>query len=258
MRRTVLSFCLVFSVLLMPYQFAASEEDFAQEIRQCYDDALSAVLESEIGIEKVTACSELRDAEVEAVEKASVDAFISSLQAFTKEQQRRILTALNQSAWETLVSDLFSDAVELKNDVAGTGHLTGDGQISLGLNLYGIWLLDRDQLCKREGRCVPCGQQAHDFLHNAIEGKSLTCQVATGSRDISVGLCRVDGKDLGLHLIKNGWAEVFDKIVAESPKLLGHYHEAFDTAKENRAGIHGMEYLEYYNRLAGERLTCEP
>ncbi len=242
-------------VCFSPNGLAASEESFKQELRACYAEALNAVLISNKGLEKVNTCIELTEGRIEALEKANLEVLSSVIEeGFDTEQKKRIQTVLNTELILKSVDDLFSP--QFSEEVGGIGQEGGDELLSLGIRLYGVWPLGADQNCKRDGQCLPCGQMAREFLDDAISGKKVSCRISTGSSGVGSGLCRVEGEDIGLLLVQNGWAEINEKDEVQDPKSVKTYRLAYETAKEKKLGIHGWEYLTFYERYGGTRLEC--
>ncbi len=233
-----------------------ASQDFRTEIRECYDEAFQAVLTAEAEIKKPLACVESYKKALAGVEEAHTDAFYGALQGFNKEERKRIFASMSDDFMEATVHRMFPDELDLPNEVSSVAQAGGDGVVSLGIRLSGIWLLDEDQQCKRDGQCFPCGQQARQFLDQVIAGKAIECNVGISRHGGSEGICRVEGKDIGLLLVENGWAELDERDTAENAIAFRQYFDAFSTAKDNRRGIHGTEYKDYYRRSAGVRMEC--
>jgi endonuclease YncB( thermonuclease family) len=74
--------------------------------------------------------------------------------------------------------------------------------------LHGIDAPELHQTCRsRDGREWPCGRRARDELRKLLSGGNLECSpVATDRFERMVAACRVDGRDLGDSMVRNGWA----------------------------------------------------
>ena len=85
------------------------------------------------------------------------------------------------------------------------------------------------------------GIAAKAALHNLIKGKTVRCELdGTLARKRPVGVCFVDGVDVGESLIKDGFAR-------DCPRFSGgRYAEAEHTAKQNGATISETYKLPRY------------
>lgn len=258
MLRVALLMILALSVCVFPSRLLASQDNFRQEIRACYDEAFQALLVSDSEFKSLVACVEFHEKSVEALDKAHSEGFYGALEGFSRDERKRIWSNMSDDFMEATADRLFSYESDLPDKVAGVAQVGGDGLVSLGIRLAGIWLLNDDQRCIRDGQCFSCGKQAREFLDQAIMGKDIECRIGDSRHGGSEGLCRVDGKDLGLLLVENGWAELDERDTAENPTAYVGYFDAVSMAKEKGLGIHGTEYKDYYRRSAGERLECAP
>ena len=81
------------------------------------------------------------------------------------------------------------------------------------VRLFGIDAVERDQTCRHpmRGEWV-CGAEVARVLSKLIDGQSATCE----SRGIDrygrlLGICRINGQDVGAALVEAGWAFAYKK-----------------------------------------------
>lgn len=122
------------------------------------------------------------------------------------------------------------------DDLAGPGQVVdGDGLYVEGreIRLQGIDAPEWKQACKRPGqRKWMAGQEASAVMSSLLAAAPVACQ-DTGARSYKriVAVCYRDGEDLGLTMVRLGWA--FD-----APKFShGRYAAAEQAAREAGRGM---------------------
>ena len=116
------------------------------------------------------------------------------------------------AAW-LLVASSASAQTELSppQPVDGLAQVVeGDRMIVNGqpVRLYGIDAPELGQQC-RSARGVPfdCGEAARAVLERMIGSNPVRCSIfSVSSAGDQIGLCQVDGADLGTRMIADGWA----------------------------------------------------
>ena len=79
------------------------------------------------------------------------------------------------------------------------------------VRLHGIDAPELFQSCRdRFGRRYPCGQAARRHLANIIGGRRVSCRRVTTDRyGRMVAICRVNGRDIGQRMVRDGWAVAY-------------------------------------------------
>jgi len=109
------------------------------------------------------------------------------------------------------------------------------------VRLHGIDAPGRAQTCRRDDGTWDCGQQAALALQRKIGDRPVRCtlrdRVTSG---IIIASCLVDGEDLSLWLLRNGWAiaEVYYSYEHTRAELL---------AKTERRGIWADGFVRSWN-----------
>ncbi|MDA7428522.1 thermonuclease family protein [Primorskyibacter aestuariivivens] len=81
------------------------------------------------------------------------------------------------------------------------------------VRLFGIDAVERDQTCRHPTRGEwPCGAEVARVLAGLIDGQAATCE----SRGVDrygrmLGICRINGQDVGAALVEAGWAFAYKK-----------------------------------------------
>jgi endonuclease YncB( thermonuclease family) len=110
------------------------------------------------------------------------------------------------------------------------GEIEADGY---KVQLAGIRVTPANRACADEsGRPWPCGVVARTAFRAWIRGRAVACDVPSKPRGITTH-CMIEGEDMALWLIRNGWAESAD----------GQYDEAEAKAQRERKGIFGPSPL---------------
>lgn len=101
------------------------------------------------------------------------------------------------------------------------------------VRLHGIDAPERDQSCQDGGgRSYPCGQHARVSLALILASRKVECSIETKDRyGRLVGICTVDGHDIGEAMVRAGWAVDFARYSK------GAYAAAEADAKANRRGM---------------------
>lgn len=89
------------------------------------------------------------------------------------------------------------------NDIKVAGQL---------VRLWGIDAPEIDQACDRGGKSYSCGAEATSYLAVFLAGKETTCVITTyDGRGRALGPCSVDGKDVGIEMVRSGWALAYPR-----------------------------------------------
>jgi endonuclease YncB( thermonuclease family) len=106
------------------------------------------------------------------------------------------------------------------------------GEIEAGgytIRLAGIKVTPADRTCSDEaGRAWPCGAMARTAFRAWLRGRAAACDVPSRPIEITTH-CSLDGEDMALWLIRNGWAESDG----------GQYGDAETEAKRGKRGMFG-------------------
>ena len=105
-------------------------------------------------------------------------------------------------------------------DVAGTR-----------VRLWGIDAPESRQSCVAAEIVYACGQRATEHLLALVANGEVRCEPRTRDRyGRTVALCRVDGRDLGAAMVRDGWALAF-------VRYSGDYVAQEREAKEAKRGL---------------------
>ena len=78
------------------------------------------------------------------------------------------------------------------------------------IRLWGIDAPESRQVCSVAGTEYPCGGRATAHLRALIADRPVACEPRSTDRyGRTVALCRVDGRDLGAAMVRDGWAVAF-------------------------------------------------
>jgi len=113
---------------------------------------------------------------------------------------------------------------------AAAGEIEADGH---DVRLAGTEATPASQTCKDDnGRKWPCGTMARTAFRAWIRGRAIACDVPSHSGKITTH-CTLDGEDMALWLVRNGWAKSAD----------GQYEEAEAMARKEKKGLFGSSPL---------------
>jgi endonuclease YncB( thermonuclease family) len=113
---------------------------------------------------------------------------------------------------------------------AAAGEIEADGH---DVRLAGIEVTPADRTCKDDnGKKWPCGTMARTAFRAWIRGRAASCDVPSHAGEITTH-CTLDGEDMALWLVRNGWAESAD----------GQYDEAEAVARKEKKGLFGPSPL---------------
>jgi endonuclease YncB( thermonuclease family) len=106
------------------------------------------------------------------------------------------------------------------------GEIEADGYT---IRLAGIKVTPADRICSDEaGKRWPCGAVARTAFRAWIRGRAAACDVPSKPAEIATH-CTLDGEDMALWLVRNGWAE----------SAGGQYDDAGTEAKREKKGMFG-------------------
>lgn len=135
------------------------------------------------------------------------------------------------------VKDLFISCSELEvssvwaapNVVSGPVRVIDGDTLKVGgqnVRLYGIDAVEHDQTCRHPTKGDwPCGAEVKQVLSQLIDGREANCESHGSDRyGRMLGICRINGVDLGGALVEAGWAFAYKKYsslyVAEERRAL--------------------------------------
>jgi endonuclease YncB( thermonuclease family) len=106
------------------------------------------------------------------------------------------------------------------------GEIAADGYT---VRLAGIKVTPADRTCSDEaGKQWPCGAMARTAFRAWMRGRAAACDVPSKPTGITTH-CTLDGEDMALWLVRNGWAE----------SAGGQYGDAETEAKREKKGMFG-------------------
>ncbi|MGN6471739.1 MAG: thermonuclease family protein [Rhizobiaceae bacterium] len=108
------------------------------------------------------------------------------------------------------------------------GEIEADGYT---VRLAGIETTPADRTCADGGQSWPCGVVARTAFRAWMRGRAVACDVPSHPGEIATH-CTLDGEDMALWLVRNGWAE-----------SAGQYDEAEAKARQEKKGIFGPSPL---------------
>lgn len=140
---------------------------------------------------------------------------------------------------------------------ASADAVDGD-TVSVHFRLLGVDAVERRQECERNDRCWKCGKAASSVVSNTLEHEPATIAL-TGDETYGrpVATVTAGAKDLGLTLIRTGFAVPMAQYLRQDPERLRAYEEAYAAAKADRIGVHAGEWIEPSEWRKGRRLSCE-
>jgi endonuclease YncB( thermonuclease family) len=113
---------------------------------------------------------------------------------------------------------------------SAAGEIEADGY---KVRLAGTRETPANRVCTDEGgNSWPCGVVARTAFRAWIRGRAVACDVPSKPREIATH-CMLDGEDMALWLVRNGWAESAD----------GQYDEAEAKARREKKGVFGPSPL---------------
>jgi endonuclease YncB( thermonuclease family) len=122
------------------------------------------------------------------------------------------------------------------------------------------WALDPTWTDRRQVRSpapVPCGPLAKAWLKRAIGGHPTTCRaVAYDTQGIPLAYCSARGYDLGLEMLRVGWARV-DNLYPAHPNYL-RYQDAAIAARYGMWGTYVLDMNEWRRKAVDRTLDRQP
>jgi endonuclease YncB( thermonuclease family) len=113
---------------------------------------------------------------------------------------------------------------------SAAGEIEADGH---EVRLAGIKVTPANRTCKDAGaRAWPCGVVARTAFRAWLRGRAVACDVPSHPGGITTH-CTLDGEDMALWLVRNGWAESAD----------GQYDDAEAKARREKKGMFGLSPL---------------
>jgi endonuclease YncB( thermonuclease family) len=128
----------------------------------------------------------------------------------------------------------------------------------LKVRLFGVDTPEKNQKCEMKNACVPCGQEAANFVRTFIGDNELVCEL-TGDKtyDRYVAICAVGKKDLGEAIIAAGYGFPYRQFL-KGHKLEGPYTAAEKLAQSKRRGLNQGRFIPPADwRTHKMRLECE-
>jgi endonuclease YncB( thermonuclease family) len=112
---------------------------------------------------------------------------------------------------------------------AAAGEIEANGYT---VRLAGIKATPADRTCTDDsGQSWPCGVVARTAFRAWMRGRAVACDVPSHPGEITTH-CTLDGEDMALWLVRNGWAE-----------SAGQYDEAEAEARREKKGMFGPSPL---------------
>ncbi|MGE0767687.1 MAG: thermonuclease family protein [Hyphomicrobiaceae bacterium] len=137
------------------------------------------------------------------------------------------------------VASLETFSLMRAETVSGKAQVLGADTVRVErrkIRLKGIVVPDPGQRCLRSGaraggRTWACGHDAREALQRLVNGRTIKCEIGSGSADdVVAGRCETKGEDVAELLVKAGFA------FAEG-SFLSAYSSAEGAAKDSKAGI---------------------
>lgn len=126
-------------------------------------------------------------------------------------------------------------------DIRGNATIIdGDTIVVRGtvLELYGIDVIEHDQLCMHRGKPWTCGLRAKSLLEDFVGDNPVTCRVMSEDLDgRRFALCRVHNLDLGAEMAVQGYA-------FNAPRFARYYRRQISEARQRAAGIWDSIYVD--------------
>jgi len=119
---------------------------------------------------------------------------------------------------------LYQPVASAAGEIEANGH---------EVRLAGIKVTPANRTCKDAGgRVWPCGVVARTAFRAWMRGRAVACDVPSHAGAITTH-CTLDGADMALWLVRNGWAESAD----------GQYDDAEAKARREKMGMFGPSPL---------------
>jgi endonuclease YncB( thermonuclease family) len=97
------------------------------------------------------------------------------------------------------------------------------------IRLFGIDAPEREQTCSKDGKALPCGQQATAALLDRLGSSPVSCrQMDTDPYGRTVAVCTVDGADINAWMVRTGHAVAYRHY---SLNYVSAEHEARDARR---------------------------
>jgi len=110
------------------------------------------------------------------------------------------------------------------------------------LKLYGV---EAPRMDKMEPFC----RDSRDFLRRLLAGKLVQMHIFNGPRNIMQGHLYIDGKNVSLEVLKNGWANIDEHPIDErTPPEFDQFQAAYDSAFSKNLGIFSGSPYKYGNK----------
>jgi endonuclease YncB( thermonuclease family) len=104
---------------------------------------------------------------------------------------------------------------------------------------------------------VPCGPLATAWLKRTIGAKEVTCKTSSWSEDGSlVGVCKADGRNLALEMLRVGWARVKAAYPSRSEYLVWQRHAM--SARYGMWATYVLEMDEWRGKAVDRTLSRRP
>ena len=99
--------------------------------------------------------------------------------------------------------------------IAGTATVIDGDTLDVAgvrIRLWGIDAPESRQVCTVAGQDYPCGGRATQHLRMLVGERPVACEPrATDRYGRTVALCRVEGRDIGAAMVRDGWAVAFER-----------------------------------------------
>lgn len=118
--------------------------------------------------------------------------------------------------------------------ISGYPHIADGDTLSFAgerIRLFGVDAPEKAQMCTRQGKGYPCGENAKRYLAAMIGEAPVSCDPQYRDKyDRAVAICSVGGKDIGREMVAAGWAVAYRRYSTQ-------YVDAENGARGARAGI---------------------
>lgn len=146
---------------------------------------------------------------------------------------------------------LAANAVAAQTLVGEARVIDGDTLEVAGerVHLHGVDAPEKGQWCEdAKARPLPCGKNVAIVLTGFLKGKTVACEIrGTDRYQRRIGVCEVDGLDLGDTLVRAGLAFAYRRYSSD-------YLEAEEQARRSGSGMWEGRFVKPSAWRRGDRL----
>ncbi len=142
-----------------------------------------------------------------------------------------------------LLAPLAADAEKIGKapEIIGKAKVIDGDTIEIDgkqIHLYGIDAPEIGQTCWFQRGEFACGKSARQSLWVYVKDQELTCrEQPAGARGGSSAICFAEGRDLGEHMVRRGWA-------LSEPKRGEAYLALEDEARRQKLGLWNFKFTK--------------